>query len=303
MSTPVIHAQGLRKSFGDTEVVCGIDFAVQAGQCFGVLGPNGAGKTTTLRMILGMCHISDGLLEVFGQSMPAHGAEVLRRVGVMPQDDNLDPDFTVEENLRIHGGYFGIDKATLRGRAMDLLRFVGLEKRAHSKVDDLSGGMQRRLTFARALINDPELIVLDEPTTGLDPQARHMIWSRLRALLNQGKTLLLTTHYMEEAERLCDELIVIEEGRILERDSPTALMLKHVEPEVIEIRGVDARISQLMSRHDCRLEHVGDTFYCYTQDARPIVAELHDIAGMRYLQRPSNLEDVFLKLTGRDLRD
>ncbi|GAB6044051.1 ATP-binding cassette domain-containing protein [Endothiovibrio diazotrophicus] len=304
MPTPVVTARSLSKRFGATEVVRGIDFDVSAGRCFGVLGPNGAGKTTTLRMTLGTSPISGGRLEVFGRPMPECGREVRRRMGVVPQMDNLDPDFTVEENLRIHGAYFGIDHPTLDRRIAQLLDFVELGSRRKATINALSGGMKRRLTIARALINDPQLVVLDEPTTGLDPQARHVIWARLRDLLNQGKTLLLTTHYMEEAERLCDELVIMDHGRILDQGSPQELIGRHCEREVVEVRSGGTRAGErLEGCSEARLETVGDTLYAYADNARPLVERLEGEAGLVFLHRPASLEDVFLRLTGRELRD
>ncbi|MFQ6022209.1 MAG: ATP-binding cassette domain-containing protein [Acidiferrobacterales bacterium] len=300
----VIEARGLTKRFKDQTVVRGIDFRVPAGQCFGFLGPNGAGKTTTLRMILGQSPISAGSLQVFGLPVPRRGSDVRMRVGVVPQTDNLDPDFTVVENLRVYGSYFNFPKTALEPRIEELLRFVELSDRAHKRITTLSGGMQRRLTIARALINDPELIVLDEPTTGLDPQARHMIWARLRDLRQSGKTLLLTTHYMEEAERLCDDLVIMDHGNILDQGSPRALVRRHVEPEVVEIREAANSADELLnSLADCRAETIGDTVYCYTHDARPLVAQIDGIDSLVFLHRPANLEDVFLKITGRELKD
>ena len=304
MSLPVITATSLTKRFGESEVVRGIDFSIPAGRCFGFLGPNGAGKTTTLRMILGISPVSDGRLEVFGRPMPAAGREMRRRIGVVPQMDNLDPDFTVEENLRMHGAYFGLDAATVDQRIGPLLEFVELSGRAKAAINALSGGMKRRLTIARALINDPELVVLDEPTTGLDPQARHVIWSRLRDLTAQGKSLLLTTHFMEEAERLCDELVIMDQGRILERGSPRALIDEHCEREVVEVRSGGERARELLATCDAtRLDTVGDTLYAYADNARPLVERLEGESGLVFLHRPASLEDVFLRLTGRELRD
>ncbi len=226
------------------------------------------------------------------------------RTGVVPQTDNLDPDFTVVENLRVYGAYFNLPKASLEHRIEQLLAFVGLADRAQAKITTLSGGMKRRLTIARALINDPELMVLDEPTTGLDPQARHMIWARLRDLRQSGKTLLLTTHYMEEAERLCDDLVIMDHGNILDQGSPRALVRRHVEPEVVEIRGAAPLADRLIKRlGECRTETVGDTVYCYTHDARPVVERIEAMDSLVFLHRPANLEDVFLKLTGRELKD
>ena len=300
----VIDARGLTKRYREHTVVRHIDFSIRRGRCFGFLGPNGAGKTTTLRMILGLSPMDAGRLRVFGQAMPRGGRRVRRRTGVVPQLDNLDPDFTVAENLRVYGSYFGLSASVLAPRIRRLLEFVELQDRAGTRIGTLSGGMQRRLTIARALINDPELVVLDEPTTGLDPQVRHMIWGRLRELIRQGKTLLLTTHYMEEAERLCDELVVMEHGRILVQGSPRALIREHVEPEVLEIRARRERVSAALGElPDCRRERVGDTEYCYCEDARPVVARLERDPGLVFLHRPANLEDVFLRLTGRELRE
>jgi len=300
----VVQITGLRKQYNGREVVRGIDLNVSAGSCFGLLGPNGAGKTTTLRLLLGQSPVSGGEIRVFGLPIPQAGRAVRARTGVVPQADNLDPDFTVAENLRVYGRYFGIRLATLATRIAELLAFVGLTERADARIATLSGGMKRRLTIARALINDPELVVLDEPTTGLDPQVRHMIWGRLRDLRQAGKTLLLTTHYMEEAERLCDELVIMDQGRILEQGAPAALIKKHAEPEVIEVRGEEQLARQVLaSSGEGRFEVVGDTYYYYTRDARAVVKRLEDMVGLTFLHRPSNLEDVFLKLTGRELRD
>jgi len=300
----VVQITGLRKQYNGREVVRGIDLNVLAGRCFGLLGPNGAGKTTTLRLLLGQSPVSGGEIRVFGLPIPQAGRAVRARTGVVPQADNLDPDFTVAENLRVYGRYFGIRLATLATRIAELLAFVGLTERADARIATLSGGMKRRLTIARALINDPELVVLDEPTTGLDPQVRHMIWGRLRDLRQAGKTLLLTTHYMEEAERLCDELVIMDQGRILEQGAPAALIKKHAEPEVIEVRGEEQLARQVLaSSGEGRFEVVGDTYYYYTRDARAVVKRLEDMVGLAFLHRPSNLEDVFLKLTGRELRD
>jgi lipooligosaccharide transport system ATP-binding protein len=302
--TFVVQISSLRKQYNGREVVRGIDLSVSASRCFGLLGPNGAGKTTTLRLLLGQSPLSGGEIRVFGLPIPQAGREVRARTGVVPQADNLDPDFTVAENLRVYGRYFGIRLATLETRIAELLEFVGLTERAGARIATLSGGMKRRLTIARALINDPELVVLDEPTTGLDPQVRHMIWGRMRDLRQSGKTLLLTTHYMEEAERLCDELVIMDQGRILEQGAPAALIKKHAEPEVIEVRGEEQLARQVLaSAGEGRFEVVGDTYYFYTRDARAVVKRLEGMAGLTFLHRPSNLEDVFLKLTGRELRD
>ncbi|HKQ31324.1 MAG TPA: ATP-binding cassette domain-containing protein [Burkholderiales bacterium] len=299
----VVDARGLEKRYNGKIVVDRLDLAIPAGRCFGLLGPNGAGKTTTLRMLLGQSPLSGGSLNVFNLPMPDNARAVRRRTGVVPQTDNLDPDFTVIENLRVYGRYFDMAGSALETHLRELLEFVNLSDRADSKIATLSGGMKRRLTIARALVNDPELVVLDEPTTGLDPQARHMIWGRLRELRAAGKTLLLTTHYMEEAERLCDELVVVDEGKLLEQGTPTALIRRHVEPDVLELRGDETTVRASVAGLDGRFEAIGDTFYFYAQDARPVVKRLETQTGVTFQHRPANLEDVFLKLTGRDLRD
>ena len=301
---PVVEIRGLTKRFGEREVLRGIDLDVSPGVFFGVLGPNGAGKTTALRTLLGQSPASGGEVRVFGLPMPESGRAVRARCGVVPQADNLDPDFTVIENLHVYARYFGLARAQVEERVRELLDFVELGDRADSPIATLSGGMKRRLTIARALINSPELIILDEPTTGLDPQVRRMIWARLRALRDQGKTLLLTTHYMDEAERLCDELVVIDNGRILERGSPRELIHRHVEPEVLEVRGTTEHVrTALDSVNDARIEEIGDIHYCYTRDARALLASLEKHPALTFLHRPTNLEDVFLKLTGHELRD
>ena len=301
---PVVKAQGLRKQYDTFEAVKGVDFEIPRGRCFGFLGPNGAGKTTTLRMILGLTPMSSGELSVFDLPIPANAREARKRIGIVPQADNLDPDFTVRENLEIYASYFGIPKAEVQGRIDRLLAFANLTERKGAKTDSLSGGMQRRLTIARALINNPELVVLDEPTTGLDPQARHVIWGRLNDLRDQGTTLILTTHYMEEAERLCDELVIMDHGQILDQGSPRALIERHVEPDVIEVRGEASRALQQLARDaGCRVEEMGNSLYCYAEDPAPLIGKLRSQHGLTFLHRPSGLEDVFLKLTGRELRD
>ncbi|HEY5790325.1 MAG TPA: ATP-binding cassette domain-containing protein [Gammaproteobacteria bacterium] len=303
-AAPLVVAEGLQKRFGDQPVVRGIDLAIPAGQCFGFLGPNGAGKTTTLRMLLGLSPPSGGRLSVFGLPMPASGRAVRARIGVVPQADNLDPDFSVVENLLTYGRYFGLGDEVLRPRIAELLAFVGLAERAGTRIDTLSGGMKRRLAIARALINDPELVVLDEPTTGLDPQVRHLIWQRLRELLGRGKTLLLTTHYMEEAERLCDDLVIMDHGRVLERGAPRALVQRHVPGDVIEVRRPPAGLeAELAGTPGLTRETVGESLYLYTAAPQPLVQRLEARGGLTYLHRPASLEDVFLRLTGRELRE
>ncbi|MEO5702774.1 MAG: ATP-binding cassette domain-containing protein [Gammaproteobacteria bacterium] len=300
-----VEARGLVKYYGNQAVVDGIDLEVRPGECFGLLGPNGAGKTTTLRMLLGSIPPSAGRLKVLGWSIPEHARRMRERVGVVPQQDNLDPDFTVTENLRIYASYFGLKGPQLAARIDDLLVFAALETKAKAGIGTLSGGMKRRLTLARALLNQPDLLVLDEPTTGLDPQARQLIWQRLRTLLAQGKTLILTTHYMEEAERLCDRVVIMDHGHILALGSPLELIRQHIEPHVLEIYGpgFDAWHAAVGATLAIRSERVGETVFCYAVDERPLVEELIRRPDLRYVHRPGNLEDVFLKLTGRELRD
>jgi lipooligosaccharide transport system ATP-binding protein len=302
---PVLSVSGLRKSYGNHEVVRELDFAIRRGECFGLLGPNGAGKTTTLRCCLGLIDPNAGTITLVGEPVPKAAREARVRVGVVPQMDNIDPDFTVAENLIIYGRYFRMPDALINERIPRLLEFAGLATKADANIRTLSGGMKRRLTLARALVNDPELLILDEPTTGLDPQARHLIWSGLRQLLTQGKTILLTTHFMDEAERLCTRLAVIDHGRMIASDSPRALIATHVEPEVIEVYGDEARTWATTRGRQLadRLELAGETAFCYARDAAPLLADLGHAPGVRYLHRPANLEDLFIKLTGRELRD
>ena len=305
----VLVLDGLRKSYGAgaerREVVRGVSFSVPRGACFGLLGPNGAGKTTTLRLALGLIEPDGGQVRLMGEPVPLRARQARLRVGVVPQMDNLDPDFTVEENLLVYGRYFGLADDAIRARIPQMLAFAGLEGRGASRIQALSGGMKRRLTLGRALVNDPDLIFLDEPTTGLDPQARHLIWERLKALLAQGKTILLTTHFMDEAERLCDKLAVIDAGRVIAEASPRELIASEIEPHVVEVYGdgVSQWAQSLPAGLASRTEHVGETVFCYTADPHPIVERLEAEPQLRWLRRPANLEDVFLKLTGRDLRD
>jgi len=302
---PILAVDGLRKRYGDTEVVRGLSFSIRRGECFALLGPNGAGKTTTLRCCLGLIDPDGGTIDLVGEPVPKAAREARVRVGVVPQMDNLDPDFTVRENLLIYGGYFRLRRSDLDARIPRLLEFAGLAGKASTSIRTLSGGMKRRLTLARALVNDPDLLILDEPTTGLDPQARHLIWDGLRQLLNQGKTILLTTHFMDEAERLATRLAVIDHGRMIACDAPRALIAQHVEPEVVEVYGEAAKTwAESRGRAlAARLEIAGETAFCYANDAAPLLTDLASHAGVRYLHRPANLEDLFIKLTGRELRD
>ena len=305
MSARHLEVADLRKSYDGREVVRGLDLAIEAGECFGLLGPNGAGKTTTLRLCLGLSEPDSGRITMLGLTVPARAREARRRIGIVSQSDNLDPDFTVRENLLVYGRYFGLRARDLTARIPALLEFAGLTQREGARIQTLSGGMKRRLTLARALVNDPELVFLDEPTTGLDPQARHVIWDRLRRLTSEGKTILLTTHFMDEAERLCGRVAIIDHGRKIAEGAPRELIATHIEPQVVEVYGDGAeRWLDVFGRHAAeRCERTGEMVFCYTHDADALVHELDRTAGLRYLRRPANLEDVFLKLTGRELRD
>ena len=304
MNSPLVVAD-LRKAYDGKPAVDGLSFALERGECFGLLGPNGAGKTTTLRCCLGLTAPDAGTIRLLGLPVPAQGREARAQVGVVPQFDNLDPDFTVAENLLVYGRYFGLADHALRDRIPGLLEFAGLAGKENTGLRTLSGGMKRRLTLARALVNDPQLLVLDEPTTGLDPQARHLIWDRLKRLLAAGKTILLTTHFMDEAERLCDRLAVIDAGRLIALGAPRALIAERIEPQVVEVYGEGAAdwAAAEAGRFSRRCEVSGETAFCYVADAAPLLAHLADRPQLKTLHRPANLEDVFLKLTGRELRD
>ena len=296
---------GLHKSYDGREVVAGIDFTLARGQCFGLLGPNGAGKTTTLRCCLGLTAPDSGDITLAGEPVPARAREARARIGVVPQFDNLDPDFTAAENLLVYGRYFGLSDAEIQPKISGLLDFAGLAGKEDANIRTLSGGMKRRLTLARALVNDPELLILDEPTTGLDPQARHLIWERLKRLLTRGKTILLTTHFMDEAERLCQQLAIMDAGRIITQGAPRDLIREHIEPHVVEVYGEDAPgwSAREAGKFARRVEVSGETAFCYVDDPAPVLAQLLTEPQLRTLHRPANLEDVFLKMTGRDLRD
>ena len=301
----VLSAQNLRKSYAGQAVVDGISIALNKGECYGLLGPNGAGKTTTLRLMLGLIEPESGSLSLLGHAVPQQAREARLRVGVVPQVDNLDPDFTVAENLLVYGRYFGMKDSEIKARIPMLLEFANLTHKQDAKIPTLSGGMKRRLTLARALVNDPDIIFLDEPTTGMDPQARHLIWQRLRELTAQGKTLLLTTHFMDEAERLCHRLAILNHGRMVAEDSPRALIAQYIEPQVVEVfgEGVGKWADEFALKYSKRFEVSGETAFCYVDNAQPLLAHLQGHAELRCLYRPANLEDVFLKLTGREMRE
>lgn len=301
----MLKVHSLQKRYGDTQVVNGVTFEVHPGECFGLLGPNGAGKTTTLRCCLGLTSPDGGRIELAGLAVPEFARAARGRVGVVPQFDNLDPDFTVAENLVVYGRYFGYSKRECLARVPRLLEFAGLTEKAGAKIESLSGGMKRRLTLARALINDPRVLFLDEPTTGLDPQARHLVWDRLKTLLNEGRTIILTTHFMDEAQRLCNRVAIMDHGVIVTEDSPQQLIDREIEPVVIEVYGdgTSEWFERFGKRHSLRAELAGDTAFCYCEDPDPLLKSLDAASGLRTLRRSANLEDVFLKLTGRDLRD
>ncbi|MEZ5933961.1 MAG: ATP-binding cassette domain-containing protein [Alphaproteobacteria bacterium] len=299
----VIRARNLEKRYGDFQAVRGLDLTVLRGQCVGLLGPNGAGKTTTMRMIMGLTKVTAGELTIFGKSVADLGRADRARIGLVPQEDNLDPDLRVRENLEVYGRYFKLPSAVIRERVLRLLEFMELGEKAGQSVAQLSGGMKRRLVIARALISDPELVILDEPTTGLDPQARVLIWRQLQRLKREGKTLLLTTHYMDEAERLSDHIVIIDEGKILAEGSPAELIRRHVRGHVFDVQkplpGSLANGSDALERFEC--EDIGDSVLFYVEQADELRKELSEQAI--YLHRPANLEDVFLRLTGRKLRE
>jgi lipooligosaccharide transport system ATP-binding protein len=305
-SPPLIHARDLTKRFGEFVAVDGIEFDVASGESFGFLGPNGAGKTSTMRMIGCVSPVTSGTLTVLGKDPAIDGAAIRARLGVVPQDDSLDMELTVEENLVIYGRYFDLSYSEARSRATELLDFVQLSERAKDEVEPLSGGMKRRLTIARGLINEPDLLLLDEPTTGLDPQARHLLWDRLYRLKQQGVTLVLTTHYMDEAEQLCDRLVVMDKAKIVAQGSPRELIDQYATKEVLELRfpvGVQASLDGKLDGLAERIERLPDRLLLYTSDGDAAAVAVHE-RGLRpeqVLVRRSTLEDVFLRLTGRGL--
>ena len=307
-STPLIHARGLTKRFGTFTAVHGIDFDVAPGESFGFLGPNGAGKTSTMRMIACVSPVSDGTLRILDLDPAADGPAIRARLGVVPQQDTLDTELSVRDNLVIYGRYFGLSRAQARERANGLLEFAQLAERANDKVEPLSGGMKRRLTIARALINEPSILLLDEPTTGLDPQARHLLWERLYRLKQQGVTLVLTTHYMDEAEQLCDRLVVMDKARIVAEGSPRSLIERYATREVTELRfpvGVQATLEGRLDGLGERIELLPDRVLVYSDDGEAVARAAHarGLVPETVLVRRSSLEDVFLRLTGRTLVD
>jgi lipooligosaccharide transport system ATP-binding protein len=306
MNEPLLDVRDLTKRYGDAVVVDALSFQVAAGECLGVIGPNGAGKTTTIRMCLGLTEPDGGEIRALGLSMPRDALAIKAQLGVVTQFDSLDPDFSCAENLMVYGRYFGLREQQIRERIPQLLDFAALAPKAQAKPGELSGGMRRRLSLARALVNDPRLLVLDEPTTGLDPQARHLMWERLQVLLQQGKSILLTTHFMDEAERLCNRLLVLDHGRKIAEGRPRDLIAEHLEPDVVEAYGNGALALAQSPLKDLarRTEVSGETVFFYTQDARALLEALaREHPRMRTLHRPSNLEDLFLKLTGRQIRE
>ena len=310
--TALFEALHLRKRYGETTVVDDVSFAIAPGECLGVIGPNGAGKTTTIRMCLGLASPDGGEVHFTSKPgtaplhMPRDALVIKAQLGVVTQFDTLDPDFTCAENLRVFGRYFGLKGAAMDERVPQLLEFAALTHKADAKPGELSGGMKRRLSLDRALVNNPRLLLLDEPTTGLDPQARHLMWERLQLLLQQGKSILLTTHFMDEAERLCSRLLVLDHGRKIAEGRPRELIAQHLEPDVVEVFGVgavqmaeDAALRTLAAR----VEISGETVFFYTQNAQPLLQALGQHGHLRTLHRPANLEDLFLKLTGRQIRE
>ncbi len=308
---PLLDVSGLCKSYGSAVVVDGVSFAIAPGECLGVIGPNGAGKTTTIRMCLGLTAPDTGSIHYHPPAggaplaMPRDALLIKQQLGVVTQFDTLDPDFNCLENLRVYGRYFGLKRGVLDERIPQLLEFAALSHKAGAKPGELSGGMRRRLSLARALVNAPHLLLLDEPTTGLDPQARHLMWERLQRLVQGGTSILLTTHFMDEAERLCSRLIVLDHGKKIAEGAPRALIAEHLEREVVEVYGTGA----LALQHDARLaplaeriEVSGETVFFYTQNAHPLLDVLLEQPQLRTLHRPANLEDLFLKLTGRQIR-
>ena len=311
MHAALFQIEGLTKRYGSTVVVDDLSFDIAPGECLGVIGPNGAGKTTTIRMCLGLTAPDAGTVSFMrgnGQpalQMPRDALAIKERLGIVSQFDSLDPDFSCAENLLVFGRYFGIEDSVIRQRIPKLLEFAALTSKADAKLSELSGGMKRRLSLARALVNDPQLLLLDEPTTGLDPQARHLMWERLQRLVQQGKSILLTTHFMDEAERLCNRLLVLDHGKKITEGTPRQLIADHLEPDVVEVYGAGALalMESPLKSMAARVEVSGETVFFYTEDSRRLLEALTHYPQLRTLHRPANLEDLFLKLTGRQIRE
>jgi lipooligosaccharide transport system ATP-binding protein len=305
MTQSILSVQHLVKRYGEATVVNDMSFEIAPGVCLGVIGPNGAGKTTTIRMCLGLTTPDEGSVTAFGLSMPRDALAIKAQLGVVSQLDTLDPDFTCAENLLVYGRYFGLKDAQIKERIPALLEFASLTAKANAKPGELSGGMKRRLSLARALVNNPRLLLLDEPTTGLDPQARHLMWERLQLLLTQGKSILLTTHFMDEAERLCHRLLVVDHGKKIAEGAPRDLIAQYLEPDVVEVFGAGALslVGSPLKALAARVEVSGETVFFYTLDAKPLMQALAAYPQLRTLHRPANLEDLFLKLTGRQIRE
>jgi lipooligosaccharide transport system ATP-binding protein len=300
----ILKVESLRKNYGSLTAVDGISFRVQPGECFGLLGPNGAGKTTTIRMLYGYTPRDAGQLEVFGLDIDKGLREIKRRIGICQQEDSLDPDLSVRDNLVGYARYFAIPRQEAERRADELLGFFALQNRAKDKIMVLSGGLKRRLMLARALVNQPELLILDEPTTGLDPQSRQLLWEKLAALKKNGLTILLTTHYMEEAERLCDRLVIVDHGRILVEGKPAALVQERVGHTVLEIADPDQTLRDFLTREKCRVEDLGSRLLVYLDHGDELFLKLtSEVRAEGCMLRPAGLEDLFLKLTGRELRE
>jgi lipooligosaccharide transport system ATP-binding protein len=304
----MIVAKGLRKTYGDFVAVDGIDFQVKQGEAFGLLGPNGAGKSTTMRMIASTSMRSAGVLEILGKDPNSHGPEIRAHLGVVPQQDNLDRELKVWENLYIYGRYFGLSRKFMKNKIEELIAFAQLEEKRNAKTEELSGGMKRRLTIARALVNEPDILMLDEPTTGLDPQARHVLWDRLFRLKEQGVTLVITTHYMDEAEQLCDRLVVMDKGRIMAEGSPAELIKQYSSKEVLEVRFGSSQNQQAARQIEGlgdRTEVLPDRILIYSENGEKILEKIVKLGlnPLTSLVRRSSLEDVFLRLTGRSLAD
>ena len=311
-TSPIFSVQGLSKRYGSATVVNNLSFDIAPGECLGVIGPNGAGKTTTIRMCLGLTAPDAGSISYFAGGpgnavlqMPQDALAIKERLGIVSQFDSLDPDFSCAENLLVFGRYFGMKDAVIKARIPGLLEFAALTHKADAKLSELSGGMKRRLSLARALVNDPQLLLLDEPTTGLDPQARHLMWERLQRLVQQGKSILLTTHFMDEAERLCNRLLVLDHGRKMTEGAPRQLIADKLEPDVVEVYGAGALalVDSPLKALAARVEVSGETVFFYTQDSKRLLDALTEFPKLRTLHRPANLEDLFLKLTGRQIRE